>query len=105
MTSNTEPTKALDFDKIDALRKHMLLTVESMSEVLGTTRVNYYNWRRGAKPSKKRGDKVRNIVRSLVYMVAQNQWPNPAVFVAKQSERLVMLKEALENLDKEPDQQ
>lgn len=97
--------KPLDFEKVDALRKHMLLTVDSMCDILGTSRVSYYNWLKGSKVRKTKADKLRKIIRSMVTCVSRNLWPNPAVFVANQETRLVMLKELLEKLDETPHKQ
>ncbi len=91
-----------DFAKVDALRRHMLLTVESMVTVLGTTRVSYYNWLKGGIKRKKTTEHVRKIVRSLVACVSQHNWPYDAVYVASQPERLKMLQDLLITLDKEP---
>lgn len=93
--------KAIDFAKVDALRRHMLLTVTSLVAILGTSRVTYYNWLKGTQPHDVTAGQVREIVRKLVTLVSTNQWPNGAVYVAKQSDRLLMLQEALKNLDKE----
>ena len=97
----TDP-KAFDFAKVDALRKHMLLTVESMVILLGTTRVSYYNWLKAGIKRKKTLEHVRKMVRSMVTLVSNDQWPNPAVYVANQPERLKMLQDLLIELDKEP---
>lgn len=94
--------KTLDFAKVDALRAHMLLTVESMVEILGVSRVSYYNWLKGGKMRKATQGRIRRITRTLVHLVTNQTWPNEAVFVAKQPQRLQMLKDLLETLDKEP---
>jgi len=45
-------TKPLDFTKVEALRKHMLLTTRDMAELLGVSRMTYYGWVSG-KPMRK----------------------------------------------------
>lgn len=97
-----QSAKQFDFAKVDALRKHMLLTVESMVILLNTTRVSYYNWLKNGIKRKKNLEHVRKVVRSLVALVSEDKWPNPVVFVANQAERLKMLQDLLIELDKEP---
>ena len=94
--------KTFDFGKVDALRKHMLLTVESMVDLIGTTRVSYYNWLKSGIKRKKTVEHVRKVVRTLVVVISERNWPYDAVFVANQAERLAMLKEIINSLDKEP---
>jgi DNA-binding transcriptional regulator YiaG len=96
-----QPAKLLDFAKVDALRKHMLLTVESMAVLLSTSRVSYYNWLKHGIKRKKTSDKVHKSVRKLVAVMAKNNWPNELVYVASQAERLAMLQDMLKELDKE----
>jgi len=101
-TTVTVVPKDLDFAKVDALRAHMLLTVDSMVQILGVSRVSYYNWLKGGKMRKPMREHIRKVTRSLVSCVSNHNWPYDAVFVAKQPERLKMLQELLETLDKEP---
>lgn len=96
----TNEVKPLDFDKVDALRRHMLLTVASLANLFDVTRVTYYSWLKGNKPHKKNAERVRKVLRSMAHLAHQEMWPNPAVFVADQPTRLIMLKSMLENLDK-----
>ena len=42
----------LDFSKVEALRRHMLLTTSDMAEVFGVSRMTYYGWVKG-KPLRK----------------------------------------------------
>lgn len=93
--------KLLDFAKVDALRKHMLLTVGSMVVLLGTSRVSYYNWLKHGIKRKKTSEQIRKAVRTIVAAVAQSNWPNEATYVANQSQRLEMLQEMIKELDKE----
>ncbi len=94
--------KPIDFNKIDALRKHMLLTVDSIVKLYGVTRVSYYGWLKGGGMHKTTAAKIRRITRKLVACVSMHNWPNPAVFQASQSERLKMLEELLSSLDNQP---
>lgn len=96
------PPKAIDFEKIEAVRKHMLLTVNSLVTIFGTTRVSYYNWLKGGKMRKATADHIRKVTRKLLTVMTQHGWPYDLVFVASQPERLKMLQDLIENLDKEP---
>lgn len=89
----------LDFDKIDALRRHMLLTKENMAELFGVSRITYYTWLKGSKPHKKREEKIRVLLRKLVQCVAKEKWPMPSVFVAEQPDRLLQLQELLATIE------
>ena len=91
-------TKPLDFRMIETLRKHMLLTVNSMAVVLGTSRPSYYNWIKGTKLHKKNADRVRKVVRGMAHLGAQGHWPNDAVFAANQSQRVFLMQEMLASL-------
>lgn len=100
-----EPVKSTEADKIDALRKHMLLTVDSMCIVFNVSRVSYYNWLKGKSMRKKTADTIRRIVRKLVIIISQYDWPNPSVYVANQPQRLKMLQKLLIDIDKETEEQ
>ena len=97
-----QTSKQFDFAKVDALRKHMLLTVESMVVLLNTSRVSYYNWMKSGIKRKKTIEHVRKQVRTLLTIMNKHNWPNEAVFVANQEQRLKMLQELIETLDNQP---
>lgn len=100
MTAPTQgQSKTIDFQKIEALRKHMLLTVESMVKIYGTTRVSYYNWLKGKHMRATTARHIRNVTKQLAICVAQHNWPNEMVFVANQAERLEMLQKLIATLD------
>lgn len=101
-TQEQPDNKLLDFAKMDALRKHMLLTVESMVVLLGTSRVSYYMWLKHGIKRKKTSEQIRKTVRTLLAIVSKNNWPNEAAYVANQKQRLEMLQEMIKELDKEP---
>lgn len=102
---SNEGSKPIDPKKIDALRRHMLLTVASICTIFGTSRVSYYGWLKGTGMRDTTAKRIRDIMRKLVSCVSHYNWPDPAVFVASQAERLIMLQDLLKNLDKEPIQQ
>ncbi len=94
-----EQSKAIDFQKIEALRKHMLLTVDNMVKVYGTSRVSYYNWLKGKHMRATTASHIRKVTKQLAICVAQHNWPNEMVFVANQAERLELLQNLIATLD------
>lgn len=90
------PNPALDFAKVEALRKHMLLTASDMSELLGVSRMTYYGWVRG-KPLRKSNDAaVRGVLKKLLKVMSDFQWPMPEVIAMEPKQRIARLKEVLE---------
>lgn len=90
------PNPALDFAKVEALRKHMLLTASDMSELLGVSRMTYYGWVRG-KPLRKSNDAaVRGVLKKLLKVMSDYQWPMPEVIAMEPKQRIARLKEVLE---------
>jgi len=87
--------KPIDFSKVEALRKHMLLTVTDMAELLGVTRMTYYGWVKG-KPIRKSNDKaVRAMLKQLLAIVTDYGWPMPEVTTMSQKQRKQRLLELL----------
>jgi DNA-binding transcriptional regulator YiaG len=79
--------KPLDFSKVEALRKHMLLTTSDMAELLGVSRMTYYGWVRG-KPLRKSSDEiVRGMLKRLLAVMTEHSWPMPEIIAADQKQR------------------
>jgi DNA-binding XRE family transcriptional regulator len=73
------PNPVLDFTKVEALRKHMLLNTTQMAKFLGVSRVTYSGWTKG-KPIRKGNDaKVRVALRKMFAVIESHQWPMPEV--------------------------
>lgn len=88
-------TNRLDFAKVEALRKHMLLTVQDISDLFGVTRATYYGWLRG-KPIRKTNDAtVRAVLKQLLAVMTQHSWPMPEIIAADQKQRKERLQELL----------
>jgi len=87
--------KPLDFTKVEALRKHMLLTTGDMSELLGVSRMTYYGWVRGKPPRKANDEAVRAMLRKLLAVMTEHNWPPPEVIAADQKQRKERLVEIL----------
>lgn len=87
--------KPLDFSKVEALRRHMLLTTQDMSELLGVSRMTYYGWVKG-KPIRKSNDEaVRAMLKRLLAVMTEQGWPMPEVIAADQKQRKERLLELL----------
>lgn len=86
----------IDFAKVDALRKHMLMTRVDMAKLLGVSRATYYGWLAG-KPIRKTNDaKVRAVLKQLLHIMTEHSWPTPEVIAADPKERREMLSSLLE---------
>jgi DNA-binding XRE family transcriptional regulator len=92
------PKPPLDFTKVEALRKHMLLTTTDMASLLGVSRMTYYGWVRG-KPLRKTSDEyVRLMLKRLLAVMTEHQWPTPEVIAMEQPQRKQRLVEVLDTL-------
>ena len=89
LMTNTPPLK---FKKVEALRKHMLLTTSNMAELLGVSRMTYYGWVKGKPVRKKNDDKVRDILRKML-SILNDGWPQPEVIALEQKQRFERLLE------------
>ena len=87
----TTEQKRITFDKIDALRRHMLLTHTQMARLLGVSRVTYYNWRKLGHPADGAEARTRAILKDMLRVMTEHEWPTPAVVAMDQDERLVAL--------------
>ena len=89
-------TKPLDFTKVEALRRHMLLSIRDISMVLGVSRMTYYGWLKG-KPLRKSNDaKVRERLRQLLDIMKEG-WPQPEVIALESVARRQRLLELLDD--------
>jgi DNA-binding XRE family transcriptional regulator len=84
----------LDFTKVEALRKHMLLTTGNMAELFEVSRMTYYGWVKGKPIRQKNDDKVREILRKLLSLMSEG-WPQPEVIALEQKYRFQRLLEIL----------
>jgi DNA-binding transcriptional regulator YiaG len=88
--------KPLDFRKVEALRKHMLLTTSDMSELLGVSRMTYYGWVKGKALRKSNDEAVRTMLKRLLAVMTEHSWPTPDVIAAEQKQRKERLLEILQ---------
>ena len=85
----------LDFKKVEALRKHMLLTTSNMSELLGVSRMTYYGWVKGKQIRKNNDKKVRSTLKELLDVMTDG-WPAPDVIAMEQKYRFQRLLEVID---------
>lgn len=95
MTTETKKPEPLDFNRVDALRKHMLMTASDMASILGVSRVTYYNWTRGKKLRSTSEAKVRRSVRKMLHIIRDHDWPSPEILSMTQPERKKALAELI----------
>ena len=88
----------LDFTKVEALRKHMLLTTGNMAELLDVSRMTYYGWVKGKPIRKKNDEKVREILRQMLSLMSDG-WPQPEIIALDQKYRFQRLLEILGKQD------
>jgi DNA-binding XRE family transcriptional regulator len=86
----------IDFNKVESLRRHMLLTVRDMTTLLGVSRMTYYGWVRGQVPRSSTQAKVRIMLKRLLSVMTEHGWPMPEVIAATQPERMAMLRQLLD---------
>lgn len=87
----SKPQAPLDFAKVEALRRHMLLTSGAMASTLGVSRITYSGWVHG-KPIRATNDaRVRTTVRAMLRLVTEKEWPTPAVIAMSSPQRLKRL--------------
>ncbi len=88
--------KPIDFAKVEALRRHMLLTTTDMAKLLGVSRMTYYGWVRGKALRKSNDETVRTMLRRLLAVMTDHAWPMPEVIAAGQPQRFARLKQILD---------
>ena len=83
------------FVKVEALRKHMLLTATQMAKVLGVSRVTYNGWVRGKPIRKKNDEKVRKLLKKMMGVMTEQEWPSPEVIAMSSPQRFDSLIELM----------
>jgi transcriptional regulator with XRE-family HTH domain len=81
----------LDFTKIEALRKHMLLTKAELCKLIGVSRMAYHGWLKGTPVRATNDEAVRSVLRQLVYVVRTSGWPQPEVKGLSHQQRFARL--------------
>lgn len=86
----------LDFSKVEALRKEMLLTMKDMSELFEVSRMTYHSWVQGKKLRRKNDEQVRLMLKRLLAVYTGHGWPSAEVRAMDSSQRSQRLRELLE---------
>ena len=85
----------LNFDNVEALRKHMLLTMTQMAKLLAVSRVTYAGWVKN-KPIRKGNDSnVRAVLRKVMRVMTEQEWPSPDVIAMPSAQRFDYLVELM----------
>ena len=93
------PNPPIDFVKVEALRKHMMLTTDNMAHLFGVSRMTYYGWVKG-KPLRKANDgMVRTVLKRLLSIMVEDKWPTPDVIAMEQPQRKERLDELLKRFE------
>lgn len=93
------PNPPIDFVKVEALRKHMMLTTDNMARLFGVSRMTYYGWVKG-KPLRKANDgMVRTVLKRLLSIMVEDKWPTPDVIAMEQPQRKERLDELLKRFE------
>lgn len=85
----------IDFTKVEALRKHMLLTTVNMAQLLGVSRVTYYSWVKGGAVRRENQQRVRRVLRQLLDIMTTHGWPQPHIIASTPKQRMEALLELL----------
>ena len=93
------PNPPLDFTKVEALRKHMLLTTDNMASLFGVSRMTYYGWVRGKVLRKSNETTVKAALKRLLNIMVEDKWPTPDVIAMEQPQRKERLDELLKRFE------
>lgn len=85
----------VDFQKVESLRRHMLLNTQDMAQLLGVSRVTYYNWVKGKPVRRSNVATVKQTLRGLLNVMTTYSWPPPHVIAMEPKQRLEKLLELL----------
>lgn len=94
-------TDVLNFDKIEKLREHMLISRTHLAELLGVSRVQYWKWvksYRAGTPMEIRTVnrvRIRDILTGMLRVMQEHKWPSGEAANLPPSERYEILKRHL----------
>jgi len=89
----------IDFAKVEALRRHMLLTTDNMASLFGVSRMTYYGWTKGKSLRESSDVQVRAMLKKLLAVMVEDKWPPPEVIAMGQPQRKERLDELLKRFD------
>jgi predicted transcriptional regulator len=76
--------------------------MQNMADLLGVSRVTYYNWTKGKPVKHTNAVKAKALMRKLAAAVTVHDWPTREAAVATRDERFEMLQNILKLLDEQP---
>lgn len=94
----TTDSKQEFFEKVESLRKHMVLNISQLTELMGVSRMSYYGWLKGKPIRKNSEDKVKKTVKNLLFVMKEYDWPTAEVVAMESKDRFERLKSILANL-------
>lgn len=83
--------RVISFEKIDSLRKHMLLTRTQMAQLLGVSRVTYYNWKARGSVTPRNVVYARKVLKEVLRVMVDHEWPSPNVVALESDDRYAEL--------------
>lgn len=83
--------KQIDFTKVETLRRHLMLTTTEMAELFSVSRVTYHSWTKGTPLRTKNLANAKKIIRTLVAIVKEHNWPTEEVRQLDQKQRVQRL--------------
>ena len=89
-------TEAINFSKVEALRKHFQLTKHQFSELMGVTRMTYHGWLNGKQPKEQNAEVAKTAIKKLLGLYKEERWPTVEALQATSGQRYEMLLEELE---------
>jgi hypothetical protein len=89
--------KPIDFSKVEALRRHMLLTQANMASLIGVSRVTYHQWvtKGSVRLRGKNDEAIRKLLKQLLVVMTEHKWPMPEIIAVGAEQRYARLTELL----------
>lgn len=87
----TKASKPIEWKQVEALRRHMLLSIKEMATLLDVSRPTYYAWLAGTPPRARKDKEVRLVLKKLLAIITDYQWPAPEILALDPPERFKRL--------------
>ena len=89
----------IDFTKVEALRKEMLLRMTDMAELSAVSRMTYHSWAKGKHIRRSNDGFVRSMLKKLLAVYTGQGWPSAEVRAMDSKSRAQHLKKLIAELD------
>lgn len=86
----------LNFNIVERVRREMLLTTSDMAQLFGVSRMTYYSWVRGKPTNRSNDGYVRVMLKKLLAIHVEHEWPNAEVRAMNSTQRREYLNKLLE---------